>query len=485
MKDRVLVIDDEKNITLVVQAMLEREGFEVVALCNSLEAANTIEADEFSVVVTDLYMPDFGGMDVLRMCRDKYPDLSVVMITAFATVESAVAALKLGAFDFVTKPFDQAELVSVVKKAAETSRRRQVEPLALGSTAPQKSEGTRVEGEDLALIGSSPQSPQMQEAFRIVNKIARSRSTVLLLGESGTGKELIAYEIHKRSERADRPFIKVNCAAIPSTLIESELFGHERGAFTGAVSSKPGRFELAHEGTLFLDEIAEMPLEMQAKLLRVLQEQEFSRVGGVNTICVDVRIIAATNKDIESEVSHGRFREDLFYRLNVVPITLPPLRERKQEIEPLVRYFMGRFNQRLGKNVSHIEPSCLSALKHYHWPGNIRQLENVIERMVLMSESEVLRLEDLSSEVVGAYARGEVALGQPGLPEDLSKFKEIVRARTQSLERELIERALDETGWNVTRAAEKLGLSRKGLQLKLKELSIRRDQGKDSSSPVA
>jgi transcriptional regulator with PAS, ATPase and Fis domain len=310
----------------------------------------------------------------------------------------------------------------------------------------------------------------MQEIFKVITKIAHSPSTVLVWGESGTGKELVAFEIHRHSSRFNKPFIKINCAAIPATLIESELFGFEKGAFTGAVASKPGRFELAHEGTLFLDEVAEMPLEMQVKLLRILQEQEFERVGGVNTIRTDVRIITATNKDLEAEVKLGRFREDLYYRLNVLPIHLPPLRDRKDDIELLVRYFLVQFNQKLKKKITGLTPETLAALKAYAWPGNIRQLENVLERMILMSEGQVLSVEDLPDEIsclVVSRMESDHQESQPSL-------KQIVRRQTQSLERELIEKALEETNGNVTRAAEKLGLSRKGLQLKMKELGVKR-----------
>lgn len=310
----------------------------------------------------------------------------------------------------------------------------------------------------------------MQEVFRVIAKVAPTSSTVMIYGESGTGKELVAQEIHRHSPRAKKSFVKINCAAIPANLIESELFGHERGAFTGAVSSKPGRFELAHEGTLLLDEVAEMPLEMQVKLLRVLQEQEFTRVGGLHPIRVDVRIVTATNKDLEAEVKAGRFREDLFYRLNVVPVRLPPLRERREDVEALVRIFIQEFSKKLKVRISSIEPACLEALKQHAWPGNIRQLENVIERMVLMADSEVLRVSDLPVEL-----RPEpVSLGVAGEGSGESSFKETVRLRTQAVERELIEKALEELGGNVTRTAEKLGISRKGLQLKMKELGVRR-----------
>ena len=468
MSGRVLIVDDEKNITFVIQAVLERAGFEALVFNDSTAALKTIEAEEVDVVVTDLYMPGPGGMEILEFCQKNFPRLPVVIITAYGTVESAVAALKKGAFDFITKPFEQTELLNVIQKAVATHRQREKEPIAM---LPLSSAGPALDGvletttPISSIIGSSS---QMQEIFRVIHKIAGSPTTVLLKGESGTGKELVAFEIHRQSPRIGKPFVKINCAAIPATLIESELFGYERGAFTGAVTSKPGRFELAHEGTLFLDEVGEMPLEMQVKLLRVLQEQEFERVGGVNSIRVDVRIITATNRDLDAEVKAGRFREDLFYRLNVVPITLPALRDRTEDIDPLIRYFLKRFNERLKKDITGIEPRCIEALKSYAWPGNIRQLENVLERMILMSEDNVLRSRDLPDEVVGPLGNDLSNLGEA------ASFKETVRRQTQSVERDLIEKALEEMSGNVTKTAEKLGLSRKGLQLKIKELGLKR-----------
>jgi nitrogen regulation protein NR(I) len=472
MSGRVLVVDDEKNIGFVVQAMLERAGFEAVALSESTAAMEAVTDEEFDVVITDLYMPGPGGMEVLEHCHKTRPQMPVVVITAYGTVESAVAALKRGAFDFITKPFDQTELLNTVRKAVATHRQREKEPVEIlpadgPSAAPADAAGAnRIS----SIIGSSP---QMQDVFKVISKIAGSPSTVLVWGESGTGKELVAFETHRLSPRADKPFVKINCAAIPATLIESELFGYERGAFTGAVTSKPGRFELAHEGTLFLDEVAEMPLEMQVKLLRVLQEQEFERVGGVNTIRVDVRIITATNRDLEAEVKAGRFREDLYYRLNVVPIRLPALRDRREDIDLLVKYFLQRFNEKLKRNVTRIHPSCLDALRQYSWPGNIRQLENALERMMLMSDGNELTVVDLPEEIAAAVPGLAAARTDEASAEGAS-FKEIVRRQTQNVERGLIEKALEETGGNVTRAAEKLGLSRKGLQLKIKELGLKR-----------
>ncbi|MDR3606722.1 MAG: sigma-54 dependent transcriptional regulator [Oligoflexia bacterium] len=463
---RVLVVDDEKNITFVIQAVLEKAGYEVLAYNDSAAALEAIDSEDLDAVVTDLYMPGVDGMQILEHCRVSHAELPVVIITAYGTVEAAVSALKRGAFDFVTKPFDQVELLNVIRKASHTYQARQKEPISIVSTPTQAQQAA---ASISSIIGSSA---PMQDVFKVITKIAASSSTVLVTGESGTGKELVAFEIHRNSQRINKPFIKINCAAIPATLIESELFGYERGAFTGAVSAKPGRFELAHEGTLFLDEVAEMPLEMQVKLLRVLQEQEFERVGGVNTIKVDVRIITATNRDLESEVKAGRFREDLFYRLNVVPIHLPPLRDRREDIDLLVRYFLKQFVERFEKSILTITPETVAALRAYSWPGNIRQLENVLERMVLMADSNQLGVADLPEEI--AVSAGLLLPGGELADSAGFTFKEIVKRQTQNLERDLIEKALEETGGNITRAAERLGLSRKGLQLKLKELGLKR-----------
>ncbi len=474
MNGKILVVDDEKNITLVVEAMLARAGFEPIVFNDSSKAMEFVESNSYvDAIVTDLYMPGPGGMDILEQCRKSRPQLPVVIITAFGTIEAAVSALKRGAFDFITKPFDQKDLLAIVKKAVDTFHQRQKEPISIVTGGAEDAVSAAQPGVAISsIIGTSP---QMQEVFKVIAKIASSPSTVLVRGESGTGKELVAYEIHRNSSRATKPFIKINCAAIPATLIESELFGYEKGAFTGAVGSKPGRFELAHEGTLFLDEVAETSLEMQVKLLRAIQEQEFERVGGVNTIKVDVRLITATNKDLEAEVKAGRFREDLFYRLNVVPIVLPPLRDRKDDIDALVRFFLVQFREKLKKSINSISTEAMTALRVYSWPGNIRQLENALERMVLMGEGAELGLTDLPPEVLEHYRTVSGTSAASEEPGEGATFKEIIRKQTQTLERDLIEKALDETGGNVTRAAEKLGLSRKGLQLKIKELGLRRE----------
>lgn len=454
MKGKILVVDDELNLTLVIEAMLKKAGFEVVAKNDPFEALEAAKTERFEAAVSDLVMPGMDGLALLSKVRALQPNLPFILVTAHGTVEAAVQALKKGAFDFVTKPFERAELLSAVKKAVETFRASEEDASGFSP-----------------LFSITGKSPAVQEIFRLIEKVARSPSTILITGESGTGKELVAHEIHRRSNRSEEAFLKINCAAIPGPLIESELFGHEKGAFTGAVAAKPGRFELADQGTLFLDEVADMPAEMQVKLLRVLQEQEFMRVGGIERIRVDVRLIAATNKVLADEVAAGRFREDLFYRLNVVPITLPPLRERVEDIEALARSFLRAFNDKLGKKVERIDPQVLGALRLYPWPGNIRQLENVIERMVLLADGDSLEAKVLPPEISKLVPGGEI---EEGSGEDSPPtFKEIVKRETQKVERELIERTLQETEGNVTRAAESLGLSRKGLQLKMKELGIR------------
>jgi DNA-binding NtrC family response regulator len=388
----------------------------------------------------------------------------VIMITAHGTVDSAVAALKAGAFDYVTKPFEQDELKKVIAKAA---RAHEIETQNLHPS----------EGERPPLIG---QSAAMRQVFEMVARVADSPSTVLITGESGTGKELVARELHRGSSRRDKPLIKVNCAAIPKDLVESELFGHEKGAFTGAVGSKPGRFELADGGTLFLDEVGEIPLEMQVKLLRALQESEFERVGGIKTLRVDVRLVAATNRDLKALIGEGRFREDLFYRLNVVPIALPALRERKEDIPLLVAHFVEKYDRRLGKRVERVEDEAMQLLLGYSWPGNIRELENLMERSVLFADGPVILAASLPDSLreKGPVPTPIAALGPLGAiaaPSGAS-MKEIVRLAQNELERELIARALEETGGNVTRAAKKLQISRKSLQVKMKDLGLRGEE---------
>jgi two-component system, NtrC family, response regulator len=463
----VLIVDDELNIRRVLAAMLAREGYEVTAAADGEQALAVLQKTPVHVVVTDLVMPRLGGLELLGRIGSEFPDVPVIVITAHGTVDSAVQALKAGAFDYITKPFEQDELKKVIAKA---SRAHEIER--------QNVHGPTRAGEKAPLVGHSA---SMRQIFEIVAKVADSPSTVLITGESGTGKEIVARELHRGSPRRDKPLIKVNCAAIPKDLVESELFGYEKGAFTGAVGSKPGRFELADGGTLFLDEIGEVPVEMQVKLLRAIQESEFERVGGIKTLHVDVRLIAATNRDLKALIADGRFREDLYYRLAVVPISLPPLRDRREDIPLLVHHFIGKYNQRLGKRVERVDDEAMQILLGYSWPGNIRELENLMERSVLFADGPVIlgsSLPDALRERSAGPAVPIAAVGPLGAiaaPSGAS-MKEIVRHAQAELERELISRALEETAGNVTRAAKRLQISRKSLQVKMKELGLRGEE---------
>jgi len=471
-RKQILVVDDEPNLRRVLSAQLERDGYDVHTAEDGEQALSILREHHLDLVITDLRMPKIDGMDLLRRVVALDDELPVVMLTAHGTVDNAVEALKTGAFDYITKPFDQVEVRTIVRKALKT-RDLSAEDASRAAQAP-------AEGARYGIIG---QSSGILELYSVLDRVADTPTTVLITGESGTGKELVARALHENSSRKDKPFIKVNCAAIPKDLMESELFGYERGAFTGAVGSKPGRFELASGGTLFLDEIGSIPVEMQVKLLRALQESEFERVGGIKTIRVDVRLVAATNSDLKKEIGLGAFREDLYYRLNVVPIRLPALRERAQDIPLLTLHFIQKFNARLKKSVDGIEPQALTVLAGYPWPGNIRELENVIERAVLFSDQIQIRTEDLPGEIRGVSGPPS---STPSPPATLSAaqlsdgLKEQVKAAMSRLERELIVRALDQTHGNVTHAARLLKISRKGLQLKMKELNLReRDDAKE------
>ena len=462
-KKQVLIVDDEPNLRKILAAQLSRDGYDVMTAEDGEQGLQMLRDHHIDLVVTDLKMPKVDGMTLLREALREDPELPVVMITAHGTVDTAVEALKTGAFDYLTKPFDKDEVRQIVAKALKT---RQLAGAEATATAPAPS----------ARFGIIGMSPELTEVYAVLERVADTPTTVLITGESGTGKELVARALHENSSRKDKPFIKVNCAAIPKELIESELFGYERGAFTGAVGSKPGRFELAGGGTLFLDEIGEVPVEMQVKLLRALQESEFERVGGIKTIRVDVRLVAATNRDLKKLIAAGNFREDLFYRLNVVPIRLPALRERTGDIPLLVEHFLVKFNERLKKHVTGVEDDTLEILTAHPWPGNIRELENVIERAVLFCDGTKLRAQDLPHEVRGTPPVSQAPVTDAELQAALANeggLKEHVKVAMSRLERELVSRALTQTGGNVTHAARLLKISRKGLQLKMKELGLR------------
>ena len=454
-KKTILVVDDEKSMRLVLSAMLKKEGYRVVAAADGLEALDLLKKQDISVVVTDLKMPRLGGIGLLNRVTEKYPSLPVIIITAHGTITNAVSAVKKGAFDYITKPFDQEDLKNVIGKAMKTKLLSDREMLL-----------DFMEDDHYALIGTSK---PMLEIYDIIKTVAPTPTTILITGETGTGKELIARAIHENSARKGDPFIKINCAAIPENLMESELFGYEKGAFTGAVHRKIGRFEQAHKGTLFLDEIGDLPKDMQAKLLRTIQDREFERVGGVQTIKVDVRLVAATNRDLIQDVQNKRFREDLYYRINVLPILLPSLRERKNDIPLLIEHFIGKFNKKLGRHVRRLEPEVEQFFREYDWPGNIREMENLLERLILLANDDIIRYEALPADIL---TPPQIEVISPEATE--GSFKEIVKGQAEAVESHIIARVLEQCGKNVTRAADRLGISRKGLQLKMIKYGLRK-----------
>jgi len=471
MTGRILIVDDEPNMRTILRGILSREGHEITEAADGQEAKEKLRetGGDFHVIVTDLKMPKVDGMELLEHVVQRYPGREVLMITAHGTVDTAVEAMKVGAFDFVTKPFDAVELRTMIAKALAQARGEMDALEEIG-------ESDATGDSSFGMIG---RSTAMQKVFGILEKVTDSPTTVLITGESGTGKELVASALHNHSSRSGKPFIRLNCAAIPPTLIESELFGHERGSFTGAISSKPGRFELANQGTLFLDEVGEIPPEMQVKLLRVLQESSFERIGGIQTIDVDVRLVAATNRDLAIEVEEGRFREDLYYRLNVVPIQLPPLRERPEDIPLLLVEMLQRYNKRLGREIRGLSPEATLAFGSYAWPGNVRELENVLERLVLFSEGDEIPLDLLPDEMKSGTSSAPGVAAMTRLDRGLTgriSMKELVKETTAQVERKLIVQALDQTNGNVTRASQLLMISRKSLQNKMKEFNLRDEE---------
>ncbi len=456
--ERVLVVDDEANARRAIATILKEEGYEVREAADGAEALALLPDFSPAAVLTDVRMPQMDGLTFMRRAREGGSDASFVVMTAFASVEAAVEAMRAGAESYLTKPLDMNAVLVVLSKALElralrtetrTLRERVAERFRVGN-----------------IIGDAP---ELQGVYSLIHQAAPTRATVLILGESGTGKELVAQALHELSPRKDKPFVKVHCAALSEGLLESELFGHERGAFTGAVGRKEGRFELADGGTLFLDEIGEISPAVQVKLLRVLQSREFERVGGTQTLKVDVRIVAATHRDLEAEVKAGRFREDLYYRLNVVAVTLPPLRRRKGDIPALVSHFLERWNTAYGKNVKGLAPGTLQALMSHDWPGNIRELENAVERAVVLAQGEELTADDLPPVLRGP--RPDLALGSTegsgGAGVDVAA-RLIPGASLATIEREAILRTLDMVQGSTARAAEVLGISGRKIQYKLK-----------------
>ena len=455
----ILIVEDEKLIRWAIKSRLSEENYSVAEAQNGKEAFEFLGENECDLMLLDYRLPDTSGMEILERVRKERPDVSVVMMTAYGTVESAVQAMKLGAYDYLTKPVNLDELTIIVKKALETTRlRREVHQL--------RTERREFHSQ-FELIGSSP---AMQEVLDLIEKICRSRATTVLLeGDSGTGKNVVAKAIHHGSPRADQPFINITCSALTETLLESELFGHERGAFTDAKTKKKGLLEVADGGTVFLDEIGEMGTAMQVKLLRFLEEKTFKRVGGPQDILVDVRIIAATNRNLEEAVQTGGFREDLFYRLKVIPIRLPPLREHREDIPLLVQHFLSFFNQEFHKNTSEIDPEALELLIAHDWPGNVRELRNSIERIMILETTERIGVEHLPSKIVqrrggtpipGAGGEG----GGARLPVGLMTLEE--------MERWAICQALEQASQNQVRAAKLLGISRDTLRYRMKKFGL-------------
>jgi DNA-binding NtrC family response regulator len=453
---RILVVDDELNMRLVLKAMLEKENYEVATASDGIEAFNVLKNNDVAVVVTDLKMPGLGGMGLLEKVVRNYPLTPVIIITAHGTIDTAVDALKKGAFDYITKPFEQDDLKNVINKAFKTRMFSEDEVVL----SPDETDRYDIIGHDKG----------MAEIFDMIKRVAPTTTTILITGETGTGKELIANAIHRSSPRKNNPFIKINCSAISENLIESELFGYERGAFTGAVSRKPGKFELAHKGTLFLDEVGDIPKEMQVKLLRVIQDHEFERVGGLQTIKVDVRLVTATNRDLLKDVNEGRFRDDLYYRLNVLPILLPSLRKRKEDINSLTDYFVEKFNKKLNRNVKHIDPGVRKLFLNYNWPGNIRELENLTERLVVMARGDSIAIEDIPAE----FKSHDETVSILPFKGKKKSFKDIIKGKTEEIEKQMIIRVLKECNSNITKAAMQLGLSRRGLHFKMAKYNLRK-----------
>ena len=452
LEKRILVVDDENIMKDFLKETLTRLDYMVDLASNGDEALGRIKMKEYDVIISDIRMPKLGGMELLKAVKESCPDTKVVMITAYGTVENAVEAMKLGAFDYIMKGFSPDEIELVVKRAFEY-KKLQIENRMLKTEVAGKYRFQNIIGK----------SPQMQKVFEMVDMIADSRSSIFLAGESGTGKELIAKAIHYNSPRKDGPFIKINCAALPEGLVESELFGHEKGAFTGAIRQTRGRFEMADGGTLLLDEISEIPPGLQAKLLRVLQEREFERVGSGYPIQVDVRIISTSNKNLEAEIKKGNFREDLFFRLNVIPIHLSPMRERKEDIPLLAEHFLQKYNQENKKSVQGISEKVYQLFLDYHWPGNVRELENYIERAVVTTKNKILTPADFPPELF--FRKAEY---------DDSGLK--VGCTIADMEKSLILKTLDAHAGNKTKAAEVLGVSSRTLRNKLKEYGVKEEE---------
>jgi two-component system NtrC family response regulator len=452
---RILVVEDDESLRRVTQVQLERCGYATSVAVDAEDALNFLGKELVDLVLTDLNLPGMSGLELLKQIRSAYPEVTVVLITAYGTIESAVEAIKAGAYDYIAKPVHPDELRALVSRVLE--RHRLIEEVrVLRSSLDQKYGFESIIGRSGALL----------QVLDSAARVAHTDATVLITGETGTGKELLAKGVHFNSMRREHPFVVINCGAIPAELLESELFGHVKGSFTGAMAHKKGKVEVADGGTLFLDEIGEMPLELQVRVLRLLQEREIEKVGATNQIRVDVRIIAATHRDLEALVAEGKFREDLYYRLTVIPISIPPLRERVEDIPELVQHFFDRSRVKHGRQELKLPASLMPHFLNYRWPGNVRELENVIERMVLLSRTDELSLADLPAALLRGRPVQEPRSSVPGAPP----------AGLNAVERSLIVQALVDCGWNQTKAARQLGISRKTLLYRMAKFGIAREE---------
>ena len=453
--ERILVVDDEEINREFLEEVLVRQGYDTTTAADGFAAIEISKREFFHIVLSDLMMPEMSGVHLLRQLKEISPSTVGIIFTGYATIETAVEAIKAGAYDYITKPFRVEEIEVVLKRALEYQRLHH-ENISLRKQLKAKYKFENIVSDN----------DKMRAIFELVEKVSDSDSTVLIYGESGTGKELIARAIHYNSYRQDKPLVPINCGAIPGELLESELFGYEKGAFTGATSLRIGRFELANGGTVFLDEIGEMSPALQVKILRVLQEREFERVGGTRTVKVDVRIIAATNKNLDDLVANHQFREDLYYRLNVIPLELPPLRDRKSDIPLLVAYFMDRFNAEKKRHIEGVAPEATEMLLRYHWPGNVRELENLIERITILKGSGIITPEDLPDKLSQSFSDGVVP--EVDIPNGGLNFDDAV----QAFERQLLTKALQRTHGVKSKAAELLSMNRTTLVEKVKKLRL-------------
>jgi two-component system response regulator AtoC len=453
---RVLIVDDEENFRHMLSVILKKEGYDVEAASNGEEALQKITLSPYDQVLCDIRMPKMDGLDFLNEAKKAGVDSTIIMMSAYGTVDIAIEAIKLGAYDYISKPFKPDEVILTLKKAEERERLRRENELLRKEVK-----------KEYSFENIISKNKQMQKIFEVITKVAQYKSTILITGESGTGKELVARALHYNSDRAQNAFVAVNCGAIPENLLESELFGHAKGAFTDAIRTKKGLFEEADGGTLFLDEIGELPPQLQVKLLRVLQEGEIRRIGESKPIQVDVRIVAATVKDLVKEVNEGRFRDDLFYRLNVLPIHIPPLRERNEDVPLLTAHFIRKYSQAMSKNVIGIDSRALEALMNYKWYGNVRELENTIERAIVLADRENIEIENLPLEIQNFQE--EISL------EPLAEEEYSIKKSSRFLEMNLIKKALKKTKGNHTHAAKLLEISHRALLYKIKEFGIVED----------